>query len=158
MKTIEGIDWVMEKKQRFMEVAYPHAIRAAKRAFRGVARAEAGRRPRRRFQAKDVGPVVETPPEGPKTRAAALAPDPTGRSSGCTWTEGPVGPTPANLDIQDYRAKQTQHLLDEAGPAPSRTNRADPDQRVARTGLVRPGRPTPVSLAAALELAGDEAG
>ena len=148
MNTSETIDWAAEQR-RFEQVAYPFAVRAAKRAFkkwheRKRADAEAefmakvwDQWARLLLRGKDPEPML-----WPLIHWAKQ------------WVryDRRIAGRPRNLDIEDYRAGMTRHLMDERGqPRPhERSDRIN--AFLDWTGQARTD--DPAELAAALLQAG----
>jgi len=121
MVTIEKIDWEAEQ-QRFMEVAYPFALRAAKRAVR-------------RWHSRKQHDAIQeflakTWDSWKRLLERGRDPEP------LLWPllywakqwvryDRRLSGRPRNLDIQDYRAQMTQHRIDGRG-------RLTPHDRAAR--------------------------
>ena len=148
MNSIEETNWGAEK-ERFERVAYPFALRAAKRAFGGWherkrADAEAefmakmwDQWARLLLRGKDPEPLL-----WPLIHWAKR------------WVryDRRIAGRPRNIDIQDYRAGMTQHLMDGRGKLQPH-DRADPiNGWLDWSGVSRTD--DPAALAAALEGAG----
>ncbi len=105
------IDWQVAQK-RFMDVAYDRALRAAKRAFRGW-----HSRKCEDAQAEFMGKVWDQWKrllERGKDPEPLLYPLLHWAKQWC-YMDRRISGRPRNLDIQDYRAKMVQHLMDERG-------------------------------------------
>lgn len=147
MTTTETIDWQAEKK-RFEEVAYPFALRAAKRAVR--------RWPERRRADGQNEFLAKTWDSWKRLLDRRRDPEPLlwpilHWAKQWIYQDRRLSGRPRNLDIQDYRAGMDQHLLDGRG-------RLMPHDRADRingwldwSGVVRTD--DPAELAAALEQA-----
>ncbi|QDV36910.1 hypothetical protein [Tautonia plasticadhaerens] len=148
MSTSETIDWAAEQR-RFEQVAYPFAVRAAKRAFkkwherkRSDAEAEFLAKmwdqwARLLLRGKDPEPML-----WPLIHWAKQ----------WVYMDRRLAGRPRNLDIEDYRAGMTRHLMDERGqPRPhERSDRIN--GFLDWTGQARTDNPA--ELAAALLQAG----
>lgn len=148
MSTIETINWDLER-ERFERVAYPFALRAAKRAFkawherkRDDAEAE--------FLAKmwDQWARLLVKGQDPEPMLWPLI------HWAKMWVryDRKIGGRGRNPDVFDYRAGMTRHLMDGRGQ-PTPHERADPiNGWLDWTGQARTDDPG--ELAAALEQAG----
>ena len=148
MSTTETIDWA-EAKKRFEQVAYPHAIRAAKRAVRGW-HSRKKDDAIQEFMAKmwDQWARLIMRGKDPEPLLWPLI----YWARQWVYQDRRLSGRPRNIDIQDYRAKQVQHLLDGRGRLKPH-NRADRINGVLDwTGQARTD--DPAYLAAALETAG----
>ena len=147
MSTIEAINWKTEQ-DRFERVAYPFALRAAKRAFR-----KWHERKRDDAEAEMVGKMWD---QWSRLLLKGQDPEP------LLWPlihwakqwvryDRRIAGRPRNIDIQDYRAGMTQHLMDGRGQLKPH-ERADPiNGWLDWTGHARTD--DPAELAAALEQA-----
>ncbi len=147
MSTGETIDWAAEK-ERFERVAYPFALRAAKRAVR--------RWPERKRADGESEFLAKMWDQWSRLILRGKDPEPLLWPL-IHWAEQwvrydrRIAGRPRNIDIQDYRSKMTQHLMDGRG-------RLKPHDRADRingflewTGQARTDNPA--ELAAALEVA-----
>jgi hypothetical protein len=143
-----AIDWEMEKR-RFETVAYPFAVRAARRAFRRWherkrADAEA------EFLAKTWDQWARLLMKG-KDPAPLLWPLLYWAKQWVRYDRRIAG-RPRNLDIEDYRAGMTRHLMNGRG-------KLEPHERSDRINdfldwSPEAGGDNPAELASALEQAG----
>jgi hypothetical protein len=145
---METINWTAEK-ERFERVAYPFAVRAARRAFR--------RWPERKRDDAEAEFLAKMWDQWKRLLDKGRDPEP------LLWPlihwakqwvryDRRIAGRPRNIDIQDHRAGMTRHLMDGRG-------RLEPHDRAARlngfldwTGTVRTDNPA--ELAALLEAAG----
>lgn len=148
MSTTETIDWAAEK-ERFERVAYPFALRAAKRAVRGW-------HSRKKDDAIQEF-LAKTYDQWKRLLEHGRDPEPLlwpllYWSKKWIYQDRRLSGRPRNIDIQDYRAGQTQHLMDGRG-------KIKPNDRSARINgfldwSASAGTDDPAELAAALETAG----
>ena len=141
-------NWDAEHK-RFMDVAYDRAVRAAKRAFWGWPESK-----REDAQAEYMGKVWDQ-----WWRLLERGKDPEPMlypllhwAKQWVYQDRRLSGRPRNIDIQDYRAGMTQHLMDARG-------KLEPhDRSDRRNGFLdwsgTSGTDDPTDLAAALETAG----
>jgi hypothetical protein len=148
MSTIETVNWDVER-ERFERVAYPFALRAAQRAFKGW-----HERKRDDAEAEFLAKMWD---QWARLLLKGQDPEP------LLWPlihwakqwvryDRRIAGRPRNIDIQDYRAGMTRHLMDGRG-------KLTPHDRVDRgngfldwTGQARTDDPG--ELASALERAG----
>src|SRR4051812_38931148 len=148
MDLIEAIDWAAEK-QRFTEVAYPYALRAAQRAFRRW-------HPRKRDDAVQEF-MAKVWDQWKRLLDKGRDPEPLlwpllYWAKQWVYLDRRLSGRPRNLDIQDFRAGMRQHLMDGRGRLQPH-DRADPiNGWLDWTGQARTD--DPAELAAALEQAG----
>jgi hypothetical protein len=148
MQTMSTIDWAAEK-ERFERVAYPFALRAAKRAVRGW--------PERKKADGKCEFVSKTWDSWKRLLERGRDPEPLlwpliHWAKQWIYQDRRLSGRPRNIDIQDYRAGMTQHLMDGRGRLKPH-DRADPIiGRLDWTGQARTD--DPAELAAALEAAG----
>jgi hypothetical protein len=143
------IDWEVEQR-RFMDVAYDRALRAARRAFRGWPESK-----RDDAEAEYIGKVWDQWRrlllERGKDPEPLLYPLLHWAKRWVQYDRRLSG-RPHNLDIQDYRARMTQHLMDGRGKLQPH-DRADRNNAFLDwTGTARTD--DPCDLAAALEETG----
>jgi hypothetical protein len=142
------IDWDVEK-QRFERVAYPFAVRAARRAFK--------RWHERKRDDAEAEFLAKTWDQWKRLLDKGRDPEPLlwpllyWAKRWC-YMDRRLSGRPRNIDIQDYRTGMTRHMLDEQGQ-PRPHDRADPiNDWLDWSGQARTDNPA--ELAAALELAG----
>src|SRR4051794_20750106 len=144
----ETIDWEAEK-QRFERVAYPFAMRAARTAFRRF-----HDRKRDDAEAEFMGKLWD---QWKRLLERGRDPEP------LLWPlihwakqwvryDRRLAGRPGNLDIQDYRAGMTRHLMDGRGKLQPHDRAAPINGFLDWTGQARTDDPG--ELAAALERAG----
>ena len=148
MNSSVEIDWEMEK-QRFTEVAYPFARRAAQRAFK--------RWPERKRDDAQGEYLAKLWDSWMRLLERGRDPEPLlwpllYWAKRWVYQDRRLSGRPRNIDIQDYRAGMVGHLMDGRG-------RVEPHDRSARingfldwTGQARTDEPA--ALVAALETAG----
>ena len=142
------LDWNVEQR-RYLAVAYPFALRAARRAFK-----KWPERKRDDAEAEFMGKVWDQWKrllERGKDPEPLLYPLLFWAKQWC-FQDRRLSGRPRNIDIQDYRAKMTAHLMDGRG-------KLEPHDRSARingfldwTGAARTD--DPAELASALEETG----
>jgi hypothetical protein len=142
---MDGIDWKAEQ-DRFMAVAYPLALRAAQRAVR--------RWPERKRADGEGEFMAKVWDSWMRLLERGRDPEPLlwpllYWAKQWIYQDRRLAGRAHNIDIQDYRAKQTQHLLDGRG-------KLQPHDRAARingfldwTGTAKTD--DPAELVAALE-------
>jgi hypothetical protein len=148
METIEQINWELEK-ERFEQVAYPLALRAAKRAVR-------------RWHSRKKDDAIQeflakTWDSWKRLLERGRDPEPMlwpllYWAKQWVYQDRRLSGRPRNIDIQDFRAKMTQHLMDGRG-------RLRPHDRAARingffdwSGVARTD--DPAALVAAMDALG----
>jgi len=148
MDLIVAIDWAAEQR-RFMESAHPFAVRAARRAFKNW-----HERKRDDAEAEFLAKVWD---QWARLLMRGKDPEPMlwpllhWAKQWVRYDRRIVG-RPRNLDIEDYRAGMTRHLLDGRGQ-PTPHDRAAPiNGWLDWTGRARTD--DPAELASALERAG----
>jgi hypothetical protein len=143
------VDWAQEHA-RFLTVAYPKAQRAARRAFCRWHPSKRGD-----FEAEFIGKVwdqwVRILERGEKDPELLLYPLLYWAKQWC-YMDRRLSGRPHNLDIGDYRARMTQHLMDGRGKLQPH-DRADRNNAFLDwTGTARTD--DPCALASALEETG----
>jgi hypothetical protein len=108
---MDAIDWEVEKR-RFTQVAYPFALRAARRAFRRW-----HDRKRADAEAEFLAKVWD---QWKRLLDKGRDPEPLlwpllYWAKQWVYMDRRLAGRPRNLDIQDFRAKMCQHLMDERG-------------------------------------------
>lgn len=148
MDSIEGINWGAEK-ERFELVAYPFALRAARRAFRHW-----HERKRADAEAEFMAKVWD---QWKRLLDKGRDPEPLlwpliHWAKRWVYMDRRLSGRPSNIDIQDFRSGMTQHLMDGRGKLQPHDRAAPINGWLDWSGASHTDDPS--ALSAALEGAG----